>query len=117
MYNNLLLYIHFHIPIWKDHLMNLLFISILIGLFVVSSTGATKQYTESVEVTFSTADQGTVYALLAGKGTHGVVLAHGAIFNKESWGNLSKVLVAKGLRTLALDFRGYGKSEPGSKRE
>ncbi len=97
--------------------MNPFFTSILAGLLFVTPTGAAERNTDSVEVTFSTSDQGTVYALLAGEGTQGVVLAHGAIFNKESWDNLTKVLVAKGLRTLALDFRGYGKSKPGLKSE
>jgi alpha-beta hydrolase superfamily lysophospholipase len=50
-----------------------------------------------------------------GEGDHAVVLAHGAIFNKESWDTLARLLSSKGLKVLAIDFRGYGKSKAGSK--
>ncbi len=39
-----------------------------------------------------------------------VVLAHGAQFDKESWGQQARVLAAAGFRVLAIDFRGYGRS-------
>lgn len=68
------------------------------------------------EVSFATSDGGRVFANLRGDGEHAVVLAHGAIFNKESWSELSEVLVANGLRVLAIDFRGYGKSTAGTDR-
>lgn len=67
------------------------------------------------DVSFPTADGGSVDADLYGSGTQGVVLAHGAIFNKQSWAPLAKRIAANGLRVLAIDFRGYGKSQAGNK--
>lgn len=61
-------------------------------------------------VSFSTADSGLIYADLYGKGEHGVVLAHGGRFNKESWVPQAETLAAAGFRVLAIDFRGYGQS-------
>jgi len=58
----------------------------------------------------STADGGLIYADLYGKGDHGVVLAHGGRFNKESWAPQAKALTAAGFRVLTIDFRGYGQS-------
>jgi alpha/beta superfamily hydrolase len=65
-------------------------------------------------VTFPSSDGGTVEADLYGSGTQGVVLAHGAVFDKSSWANLAQKLSSKGLVVLAINFRGYGKSLPGS---
>ena len=65
------------------------------------------------EISFSTADGGTVYANLYGDGQHAVLLAHGAVFDKESWDGLAQDLSAEGYRVLAIDFRGYGKSTAG----
>jgi len=61
-------------------------------------------------VSFPTQDGGLVYADMYGKGDHGVVLAHGGRFNKESWETQARALAAAGFRTLAIDFRGYGQS-------
>ena len=72
--------------------------------------------TAAEEVSFATADGGRVFAALYGTGDHGVVLAHGAVFNKESWAQQSKRLMDEGFRVLAIDFRGYGKSQAGSQR-
>lgn len=69
------------------------------------------------EVSFKTADGGKIAANLYGKGNHAVVMAHGAVFNKESWHDLATTLSSKGHSVLALDFRGYGRSVPGSKDE
>jgi pimeloyl-ACP methyl ester carboxylesterase len=66
------------------------------------------------EVSFPTADGGMIDADLYGQGSYGVVFAHGAIFNKESWEPLAKRIAALGYRALAIDFRGYGKSKKGS---
>jgi pimeloyl-ACP methyl ester carboxylesterase len=66
------------------------------------------------DVSFPTADGGEVDADLYGQGTRGVVFAHGAIFNKQSWAPLAKRVAALGYRALAIDFRGYGKSRGGS---
>ena len=43
-----------------------------------------------------------------------VVLAHGAVFNKESWYPLAEKLQQQGITALPIDFRGYGKSRGGS---
>ncbi len=69
---------------------------------------------QASEVSFPTADGGTVYAHLHGSGPRGVVLAHGAVFNKESWQPLAEELAANGYYVLAIDFRGYGESVAGS---
>ena len=61
-------------------------------------------------VSFPTQDGGLVYADVYGKGDHGVVLAHGGRFNKESWEQQARALAAAGFRVLAFDFRGYGQS-------
>jgi pimeloyl-ACP methyl ester carboxylesterase len=61
-------------------------------------------------VSFPTEDGGIVYADIYGKGERGLVLAHGGRFNKESWEKQARTLASAGLRVLALDFRGYGKS-------
>ena len=65
---------------------------------------------QSESVSFSTQDGGTIYANVYGKGKHGVVLAHGGRFNKESWAKQAKELADAGFVVLAFDFRGYGKS-------
>jgi len=62
------------------------------------------------EISFETDDGATIFGNLYGEGSHAVVLAHGAIFNKESWDSLATWLLADGYQALAIDFRGYGKS-------
>ncbi len=62
-------------------------------------------------VSFPTGDGGEVYADIYGVGDRAVVLAHGGQFNKESWNKQARALAAVGFRVLALDFRGYGKSQ------
>ncbi len=52
-----------------------------------------------------------MYADIYGEGDRAVVLAHGGQFNKHSWKKQADKLVAAKFRVLALDFRGYGKSE------
>ena len=42
-----------------------------------------------------------------------MVLAHGARFDKASWGKQAEVLAKAGFRVLAIDFRGYGQSRGG----
>ena len=67
----------------------------------------------SREVSFPTADGGVIRADLYGSGDRGVVLAHGARFDKASWGKQAEVLAKAGFRVLAIDFRGYGQSRGG----
>jgi len=70
------------------------------------------------EISFPTADGGTVVADLYGDtGRDAVVLAHGAAFDRASWRGFAAVLVAHGYQVLAIDFRGYGKSKPGSAKD
>ena len=65
-------------------------------------------------VTFPTRDGGLVHADLYGDGERGVVLAHGAQFDKGSWAKQAAVLANAGFRALAIDFRGYGESRGGA---
>ncbi len=68
-------------------------------------------------VSFPTADGGQIQGALYQSGKQSIVLAHGAIFNKESWGPLARFLADHGLTVLAIDFRGYGQSTPGKQAE
>lgn len=61
-------------------------------------------------VSFPTDDGGEVFGDVYGEGIHGVVLAHGGQFNKESWKKQATVLATAGFHVLAIDFRGYGPS-------
>ncbi len=65
------------------------------------------------EVHFSTQDNATIYAEFQERGSHAVLLAHGAIFNKESWEVFEQHLLDNNYTVLAIDFRGYGKSTKG----
>jgi dienelactone hydrolase len=71
---------------------------------------ATISAPEPAHVSFPTEDGGVVFADVYGTGTNGLVLAHGARFDKESWADQARVFAGSGYRVLALDFRGYGKS-------
>ena len=42
-----------------------------------------------------------------------MLLAHGAVFDKESWDELAQAFSAAGYQALAIGFRGYGKSTAG----
>lgn len=68
-------------------------------------------------VSFPTADGGLIYADEYGKGDHGVVLAHGGRFNKESWEAQARTLAQAEFRVLAIDLRGYGKSRGGGQSQ
>lgn len=61
-------------------------------------------------VSFPTEDGGVVYADVYGTGRHGVVLAHGGRFTKESWEEQAPILAEAGFRVIAIDFRGRGRS-------
>lgn len=81
---------------------------ILILAFSVASIGKGQPAPEKLSI--STQDGGTIYANLYGKGEHGVVLAHGGRFTKESWELQAQAFVKAGYRVLAFDFRGFGQS-------
>jgi len=87
-------------------------LAVLLALFVLAPLAAAAQAPK--DVSFPTADGGSVDADLYGTGTRGVVFAHGAIFNKQSWKPLAERMAARGFRALAIDFRGYGASRAGS---
>lgn len=61
-------------------------------------------------VFFAAEDGARIEASLSGEGAHGVVLAHGGMFTKESWDEQVPSLNAAGFRTLAINFRGRGQS-------
>lgn len=63
-----------------------------------------------VEVRFSSTDGGVVFGNLRGTGGHGIVLAHGGRFTKESWEDQATYLANAGYLVLAFDFRGRGRS-------
>jgi dienelactone hydrolase len=82
----------------------------LAGLLLLATAAAPSH------VSFPTDDGGVVFADVYGSGPRGLVLAHGARFDKESWAKQARVFADAGYRVLALDFRGYGKSHgPGDK--
>ena len=67
-------------------------------------------------VSFNTADGGVIHADYYPAGQKiAVVLAHGAVFNKESWRELADQLVGNDIGALAIDFRGYGQSTGGKR--
>lgn len=84
-----------------------LFPALLALLAVPPASGAAGHHA----VQFRTADGGTIEGSLfpAGK-TLAVVMAHGAVFNKESWYPQARRLQQAGVTALPFDFRGYGKS-------
>ncbi len=86
----------------------------MMGLLALTDTMIAAEFEE---VSFETSDGGKVYANHYGNGSHAVVLGHGGVFNKESWHELAIALKSEGLRVLAIDFRGYGKSVKGRRAE
>ncbi len=91
-------------------------LSILLISFVFLSPPLQADTVKTQSVTFSTADGGTIEADLYGNGEQAVVLAHGAIFNKESWNDLARTLAENGFTVLAINFRGFGKSTVGKEQ-
>jgi alpha-beta hydrolase superfamily lysophospholipase len=65
------------------------------------------------EVHFAAQDGGVVYADVYGAGPRGVVLAHGAKFDKASWKPQADELAKAGFHVVAIEFRGYGSSKGG----
>jgi pimeloyl-ACP methyl ester carboxylesterase len=65
---------------------------------------------EPSHIAFPTEDGARIHADLYGRGTRGVILAHGGRFDKGGWARQARQLEEAGYRVLALDFRGYGES-------
>ncbi len=66
-------------------------------------------------VRFTTEDGGTIQgAFFKAGATKAIVFAHGAVFDKESWYFLAEKFQQQNVASLAIDFRGYGKSKAGS---
>ena len=83
-------------------------------VMIITALEAQAEVGGPTEVVFPTSDDGEIHALAYGEGTRAVVLAHGKVFDKESWAPLAPRLAEAGLQVLAIDFRGYGLSRPGS---
>lgn len=96
-------------------MMNTLLIGCLRGMFMTAFAIMSTWAAEFREASFDTDDGGKIYANLYGDAEHAVVLAHGAVFDKESWHELASKMAKRDLRVLAIDFRGYGKSKAGNK--
>ena len=94
----------------RSSAMSFLAVAGLAGTAFLQGTAAASSFQE---VSFDTQDKGRIYGNLYGDGDHAVVLAHGAVFNKESWEQLATRLASEGHRVLAIDFRWYGKSTAG----
>ncbi len=67
------------------------------------------------EITFKTVDGALIEASVFGDYSSplGVVLAHGMIFDRESWYDFAQLLSSKGFTALSFNFRGYGNSVEG----
>jgi len=87
-------------------------ISLLFLSFGLCLSGESQEVFKTIS--FTTRDEAVIYANLYLQGNEAVILAHGAVFNKESWDPLAKKLAAKSYTVLAIDFRGYGSSTSGS---
>jgi len=68
------------------------------------------------EVIFPTVDNASIQADFTLRGPVGIILAHGAAFDKDSWGGIRERLIDKDFTVLAINFRGYGKSTLGDKQ-
>jgi dienelactone hydrolase len=64
------------------------------------------------EVWFEAPDGAHLSGVVLGQGRTGVVLAHQRWFNLCSWIPFARILVRRGFKVLAFDFRGFGASPP-----
>lgn len=70
--------------------------------------------TAQKHISFPAPDGQRLRADVYGKGTRGLVLAHGGRFTMESWDKQARIFAKAGFRVLALDFRGYGQTIAGT---
>ena len=68
-------------------------------------------------ITFLAADGHLLKADQYGSGERAVILAHGGQFDRKSWKPQAEVLAKAGFRVLAINFRGYGQTIPGTQEE
>ncbi len=85
----------------------------MLNLFLVFVIVLFSHSSFAEEVSFKTKDNATIYANYQQRGFHAVLLAHGAIFDKRSWGEFEQRLLKENYSVLAIDFRGYNKSIAG----
>ncbi len=79
--------------------------------FILSVLLLTSSASRADYLHFATADNGEVYAdFYPADGNKAVILAHGAIFNRNSWDGLIAALLKHHIAVMAIDFRGYGES-------
>src|SRR4051794_21836322 len=92
-----------------------------IAVALVAGTAAASQPPRLVEtcvkktdharpVAFRTADNVRIVGALYGKGRVGVVAGHQIRGNLCGWVPFARVLAARGIRVLTIDFRGYASS-------
>jgi pimeloyl-ACP methyl ester carboxylesterase len=62
-------------------------------------------------VTFLSQDGLKIEAEIFGSSNHIVILAHGKIFNMESWEVFARYLEGQGFSAMPFNFRGYGNSQ------
>lgn len=85
--------------------------TVAFACFVVSVSAYAAESFQTVA--FQASDGARIYGNLYGEGDRAVVLAHGRVFDKESWHPLAERIAVSGVQALAIDFRGYGKSQKG----
>lgn len=83
-------------------------------VLLILSSSVVAQTAIPQNATISTADGGIIEADFYAAGAIAVVLAHGAVFDKNSWQPLIEQLSKNGLSSLAINFRGYGQSKSGT---
>ena len=84
--------------------------AIAIMLTGCSSSNISSSDSSSDIVSFPTPDGGIIYAQRSGESDRGLILAHGMVFDKESWANQAQAFADAGFKVLAIDFRGRGQS-------
>jgi alpha-beta hydrolase superfamily lysophospholipase len=85
---------------------------------LAEACGSRSDWTNEVQARafwLHTYDRVRLYAIDTGSGAKTVVLAHGSLDNLCETLTVARELLAEGYRVVALDFRGFGRSESPSK--